>query len=111
MSGQVSGKAAFDLAYLAYDQGVKAATPNSEHIRMQVAPGVPFDLILHGKITAKRLVTIARLLDACAALLEDNEPDSVASPAAPDTASPDTQPDTERSGVNQTILPQTEKGS
>jgi len=31
--------------------------------------------------------------------------------AAPDTASPDTQPGTERSGVNQTILPQTEKGS
>ena len=74
MTGTVDADAAVSLAFTAYESGRREASSAPERIRMQVAPGVPFDFVLHGEMTPLRLRRAAHLLEALASVLDEAEP-------------------------------------
>ena len=73
MGGQVSGEAAVELAYTACAAGKRDASAVSERMRMNVAPGVAFDFILHGQVTPDRLRRAAHLMQVMADVLSDDD--------------------------------------
>jgi hypothetical protein len=68
----VSGKAAVDLAFLAYENGRKSALAEPQRLRVQAALGVPADITVGGEITPRILRNIAKLLLATAEVLEED---------------------------------------
>ena len=87
-SDTVSGEAAVRLAHIAYEQGQKSMTNQSQRLRVQALPGVPVDIIIEGQITPAVLRNIARLLEVSASILDETD---AASLEPPENAPPHTQ--------------------
>lgn len=69
----VSGEAAVSLAFAAYENGKREVMKEPHRLRMQADRDTPFDLIVHGVPTPDRLRRIARLLEACASIMDEAE--------------------------------------
>lgn len=113
MSGTVDGKAAIDLAFIAYDNGRKSALAEPQRLRVQAAMGIAVDITVHGPLTPRILRHTATLLLAQADILDDpaesgakgSEPSCDEGNLPPDAINPSPQPriapDPEPSGAGE----------
>lgn len=81
--GMVSGDAAVALAFTAYERGKSEVTTEPQRIRMNADSKTPFDLIVHGVVTADRLRRISRLILACADIVEEGDSEDAVAPTQP----------------------------
>lgn len=72
---------------VAYENGRRSAKSEPPTIRMQADRDTPFDLIIHGEATPDRLRRIARLIVACAEIMDEGEP-APAPPGETETRAP-----------------------
>lgn len=73
MSDQVSGQAAVDLAFIAYENGRKSVLGVPQRLRMQALPGVAVDVIVEGEVTSSALRNTSRMLLVMAEILDEDE--------------------------------------
>jgi hypothetical protein len=74
MSDQVSGQAAVDLAFIAYDNGRKSVLGTPQRLRMQALPGVAVDVTVEGEVTPAALRNTSRMLLVMAEILDESPP-------------------------------------